>query len=216
MPAIDSTVIVFTGGDPIPTAVAPLLPTAATVIAADSGAEHASAMGRSIDVAVGDFDSLSLSGLKALEATGTLIERYAIDKDRTDLEIALDKAVEYEPKVIVVVGGYGGRLDHFLGNALVLSSSKYAETTISAFMGSGRLYIVRSSLELGGEPNAYVSLLAMTEPVSGITTRGLRWELNDDILAPGSSRGMSNELLGTDASVSVASGALVVIQPSHF
>jgi thiamine pyrophosphokinase len=212
-PSRSTTVVVFTGGDSVPASVGALLPDRATVIAADSGAEHALAMGRVIDVAVGDFDSLLPSSLEAVERAGARIERHPADKDRTDLEIALDGALELGAREIVVVGGHGGRLDHFLANALLLASPKYAAVSVSAFMGAGRLFVVRERLAFAGTPGQLVSLLALHEPATGVSTEGLRWELRDDTLLPGSSRGVSNEHLGTEAVVSLDSGVLVVVQP---
>ena len=63
-------------------------PADAFVIAADSGLEHAAALGLSVDVLVGDLDSASASAVRAAEAAGVRIERHAVDKEATDLELA--------------------------------------------------------------------------------------------------------------------------------
>jgi hypothetical protein len=58
-----------------------------------------------------------------------------------------------------------------------------------------------------------VSLLTLGGTASGVTTSGLRWVLADADLDAGSTRGISNELLGAIATVSCATGVLVVVQP---
>ena len=46
-----------------------------------------------------------------------------------------------------------------------------------------------------------------------VHTEGLRWHLDGDDLAGGSTRGVSNELLGTDAWVVVGEGVVLAVQP---
>ena len=47
----------------------------------------------------------------------------------------------------------------------------------------------------------------------GVRTDGLRFPLHGEDLLPGSTRGISNELLGTTATVTVADGVLLAVQP---
>ena len=113
-------------------AALPALPDGALVIAADGGIDRALALGLHVDVAIGDFDSVSPAGLAAVEAAGRAIERHPAAKDATDLELALDAALALEPSRILVVGSSGGRLDHLLGSLLLLGDERYAGVTIDA------------------------------------------------------------------------------------
>jgi thiamine pyrophosphokinase len=63
------------------------------VIAADGG-RHASTLGLEIDFLVGDLDSIEADQREALRAQGTQFEHYKAEKDETDLELALLRAVE--------------------------------------------------------------------------------------------------------------------------
>ena len=56
-------------------------------------------------------------------------------------------------------------------------------------------------------------LLAVGGPATGITTTGLRWALTDGTLAPGSSRGVSNEFTGDAAEITLTAGVLLAIAP---
>ena len=67
------------------------------MIAADGGVDRALALGLHVDVAIGDFDSVTAAGLAAAEAAGARIERHPAAKDATDLELALDAALALEP-----------------------------------------------------------------------------------------------------------------------
>ncbi len=206
-----SAVIIFNGGDPLARRVADELPAGAYTIAADSGIEHTLALEWPIDLAVGDFDSVSAAALAAAEATGTVVERHPAAKDQTDLELALDAALARRPDEIVVVGGHGGRVDHFVAGVLVLANDAYADIAVRAIVGPARLHVVRGQLELFGSPGDLLTLLPIAGPVAGVTTSGLRYPLVDEPLEPGSTRGVSNVLLGPTASVTVRDGVLLAI-----
>ena len=112
---------IFTGGDPVSAERWAGLPAPDLVLAADSGADLAMAAGLTVDVLVGDLDSVSKKTLDAIFDEGTTIEAHPSDKAATDLELALDAARRRGADEIVVIGGGGGRLDHLLGNAAVIT-----------------------------------------------------------------------------------------------
>lgn len=209
------TVIVVTGGDPVPARADDDLPADAFVIAADSGIDHAAALGRRVDVAVGDFDSVSPAGLAAVERSGARVERHPTAKDRTDLELALDAvlALDPAPDRAVVLGGHGGRLDHLLANALLLASPAYTAVPIEARMGPARVHAVRGRIELNGRPGELVTLLAVGGPARGVRTEGLLYPLAGEDLQPGSTRGVSNQFTGPAATVTLDAGVLLAVLP---
>jgi thiamine pyrophosphokinase len=206
-------VIVVAGGDPVAPADVADLPAGVPVVAADSGIDLALALGLHVTEAVGDFDSVSPSGLAAARAGGARIERHPAAKDRTDLDLALARALARGARRIVVVGGHGGRLDHFLANALLLSADRYAGVAVEARFGPARLHVVRRRVEVTGRVGDLVSLLAVGAAAVGVTTTGLRWALTDATVEPASSLGVSNELTASRATVTVRSGPLLLIQP---
>lgn len=214
-PGASDTVVVVTGGDPIDPAHLPVLDPGTTVIAADSGIEHAHALGLVVDVAIGDFDSVSSEGLERAVAEGATVERHPVAKDATDLELALDAAFALAPTRIHVLGGHGGRLDHLLANALLLAAPAYAALEVTAQMGAARITVVRQESHLVGPLGDVVSLIALHGPTTGVTTHGLLYPLAGDDLHPGSSRGVSNELIEDRATVTIRGGVLVAVQPGQ-
>lgn len=205
--------LVFAGGDRLPAAVTLVLPEHALVIGADSGVDHAQALDRRVDVAIGDFDSVTADGLVRAEHEGARIERHPTDKDATDLALALDAAVAEGTSRVTVVGGHGGRLDHLLGNLALLAAPAYATIELDAWMGTAHVVVVRDGAGIAGPPGSIVSLLAMHGPARGVTTRGLRYPLADAVLEPGSTLGLSNEVTAADAAVAVTGGVLLAIRP---
>jgi thiamine pyrophosphokinase len=205
--------LVFAGGDrPEPDALDGV-PDDALVVAADSGLHHAQALGRHVDVVVGDFDSVDPAALAAAERAGATVERHNPDKDATDLELALTAARDRGCTHLVVVGGIGGRLDHSLANALLLAAPALATVTVEARMGAGTAHVVRDSIELDGLPGDLVTLLPVGGPARGVTTEHLRFPLRGESLEPGSTRGVSNELVTSPAHVALDDGVLLVILP---
>lgn len=211
---IPITVVVVAGGDELPATVAQLLPVGAFVIAADSGIDRALELGWTVDLAIGDFDSVTPRGLQTVTNAGARIERHPPAKDATDLELALDAARARQPDEIIVVGGHGGRLDHLLAGLLVLTRDAYSEVTVRAVNGHARVYVVRSTVEIDAQPGAVVTLLPIAGPAHGVSTSGLRYPLNGETLRPGSTRGVSNEFATSVATISVTSGVLLAVVPT--
>jgi thiamine pyrophosphokinase len=214
--AIVPTAIVFAGSGTVAPDVRAQLPGDAAVIAADSGLEVASALGVPVDLLVGDLDSVDAAAVERAEAAGTTVERHPAEKDATDLELAFDAAVARGARRVVVVDGGGDRLDHLLGNLLLLASSAYTGVAVEAFAGTARVAVARGGdppVEITGAPGSLVTLLPIGGSARGIVTTALRYPLRDEELAPGTSRGVSNELASDVASVELASGTLLVVQP---
>jgi thiamine pyrophosphokinase len=205
--------LVFAGGDRPPARLDERLPRDALVIGADSGIEHAQSFGRRVEIAVGDFDSVDPDALARAEQAGARVERHPRDKDATDLELALDLATREGLTGATIVGGHGGRLDHFAANLLLLGAPRFAELDLDAWFGIAHVTVVRGTAHVGGPPGSTVSLLALGGRADGVTTTGLRYPLRDAPLLPGSTLGVSNELDGPTAEVSLRSGVLLVIQP---
>jgi thiamine pyrophosphokinase len=209
----EEVVVVVSGGEaPLAEAVR-ALPAGATVITADSGLDHALALGLDVAVAVGDFDSASPEAVKAAEVAGVRIDRHPAAKDATDLELALDVAIAMAPDRVLVLASRGGRLDHEVSSLLLLASDRYADVQVDAAVGDSYVHVVRVERTLAGEPGELVSLLAVGGPADGVRTGGLAYPLHGETLEPGSTRGVSNVFAESTARVSVERGALLAIRP---
>jgi thiamine pyrophosphokinase len=209
--------VVVTGGDAVPAGALRHLPPDALVIGVDSGVAHATALGLHVDVAVGDFDSLPAEALAAVTAAGARVERHPVAKDATDLELGLAAALASGARQVVVLGGHGGRLDHFLANALLLAAPPFASLAITAHMGPATVTVARPThpATVTGTPGAVVSLLPVGGAAVGVTTTGLRYPLHGEDLAPGTTRGVSNELTAPAATAALEGGTLLVVQPGR-
>jgi thiamine pyrophosphokinase len=185
------------------------------VVAADGGATSLDRLGRQPDRLVGDLDSVDPALVERLERAGTRVERHPVDKDASDAELALETALAAGATELVVLGAIGGeRLDHELANLLLLTDASLAGLDLRAVRGPTTIRAVHAGQQvtLDGRPGDLVTLLPIGGDASGVTTRGLRWELADATLRAGRTRGLSNEAVGRAPSVSVGLGTLLVVE----
>jgi len=207
--------IVLAGGDPVDADLKARLPEAFLVVAADSGLHQAGPLGLHVDCIVGDFDSDDPDAVEAARARGADVERHPPDKDATDLELALDAARDRGALGITVVGGAGGRLDHFLGNVGVLASPRLREIEIDAWFGDAYVRVVhggQAPRPIVGVPGSLLTLLPAGGDACGITTTGLQYPLRGETLQSGTTRGVSNVLVAAEGSVVLEQGTLLVVQ----
>ncbi|HEY5984629.1 MAG TPA: thiamine diphosphokinase [Anaerolineales bacterium] len=182
------------------------------LICADGGAHNARALGLTPHALVGDMDSVEPVELARLRDAGIDIRQYSRDKDETDLELALNYALERDPPAILILGGLGARLDHTLGNLALLLDERLVGRECCLDDGVERVTLCRDQVELRGTPGDIVSLVPWGAPAQHVRTSGLRWSLNDETLLPERSRGISNVMLETTARIVIAAGLLLVVQ----
>ena len=205
------TVVVVAGGDPPTPEEIARLPAKPVVVAADHGLDHAVAASLTVAVAIGDMDSVSPEALITAEQSGTRIERHPPDKDQTDLELALELAARLADRVIVIGAG-GGRLDHLIGNLTVLASPQWSGVDIEAWLGNAQAVVVHGHRALDAKAGDTVSLFALGSPAR-VTTNGLVWPLNDEVLDPLTSRGVSNRATTNSPQVAVSEGVVLAVIP---
>lgn len=206
------TVLIFAGGDSPADSLAEELPEADFVIAADSGYDLAVETGRVVDVLVGDLDSIATEVIPR----HVIVERHPADKDSTDLELALARVMDDIPQRVVVVGGAGGRVDHEIAVAALLCSESWVRIEeIDWVTDRGWSHVVRGRRVLHGDVGRTISLIPMGGPVTGVYTKGLRWDLDNAAMAAGTTWGVSNEFTGPVADIRVATGCLLAVVPAE-
>lgn len=177
-----------------------------TLIAADGGARHVLALGRVPDAVVGDLDSVD----DAMRAAIPADRFHRVSRlDTTDLEKAIAYAVELGATEIDILGAGGGRSDHALANLSMLRLYR-GRARMSMHDELFAISLVEDSAVVDAPAGTVVSLVAIGECV-GITTSGMRWDLEDFTLGFGP-RGIHNEVATSPASVSVRSGDLLLFR----
>ena len=184
-------------------------------IAADGGLHLAQDLDVHVDVVIGDLDSVDPARLDAAVAAGTLVDRHPVDKDATDLELALDAVLASDAERAVLVGSPTGRLDQLLASVTSIAAPRYASLAPEAWLGDDTILPIHGERSIPGRRGQLVSLLPVHGPAVGVRTTGLKWPLDGDTLEPGTSRGVSNEFTQPTAQVRVDSGTLVAVIPAE-
>ena len=213
-------IIIFANGElPDHTKARSLLRPGDRVICADGGTRHAQTLGIRPDIIIGDLDSAENALVQEFNRDGVDIEIYPRDKNETDLELAIHHAIELKPKEIVIVAALGGRLDQTLANITLLTDIRLAaprsesEPAFDVRLDDGveEILLCRNRAEVHGRNGDLVSLIPWQGAVAGIQTTGLKWTLQRETLYPDKTRGISNEMTGNTAAVSIESGQLLVV-----
>jgi thiamine pyrophosphokinase len=188
------------------------------IVAADGGSSHVFAAGLVPHHLVGDLDSLPEEARERCRAWGTVVHAAPVDKDETDLELALQWVVR-QPAVeeVVVLGAFGGRPDQALANLLLLAMPALDGYDVRFVDGCWLTTVIRGGgrLILRGSPGDRVSLIPLGGQVDGVTTEGLVFALHDEVLLFGPARGVSNRMEGATAMVVVRQGLLWCFHERH-
>lgn len=188
------------------------------IICADSGADIALRAGLKIDRVMGDLDSISPEAKAYIEEHKIPVEVFPVQKDMTDTELALrELSTEDEIRLICSLAG---RPDHMIANILLLTKLKSEGYDITLTDGTSDVIPMAGpdsiSIEgLSTEVPLNISLIPLNfdEKVSGVTTKGLFYELSDATLEAGSTYSVSNSLKeGEDSfEITIKAGKMAVI-----
>jgi len=205
-------IIIFANGDlPDIDKVRSILRDDDYIICADGGTRHASSLDLKPALVIGDMDSADGSALQTLQADGVLIERYPRDKNETDLELAIQRAIELGPREVVIVAALGGRMDQTLANIALLSDIRLSTLDVRLDDGVEQIFFCRDQAEIKGRSGDIVSLIPWGESVHGVQTQDLKWQLSNETLYPEKTRGISNEMTADMANIKISSGLLLIV-----
>ncbi len=199
--------LLFANGDlPSPALIAELSARADLVAAADGGVDKALLAGVQVAAVVGDLDSSSPEAHAALPAH---VFHTSNDADSTDLQKAVVFCIARGCDTIDIVAAGGGRADHALANLSVLPLFG-RQVAIRIVDDLFSIELVAGEAVIDAPPGTVVSLVAIG-PCSGVTTIGLRWNLEAAALGF-SPQGVHNEVATSPATVRVAEGDLLLFK----
>jgi thiamine pyrophosphokinase len=181
------------------------------IICADGGTRHALALDCKPDLIIGDMDSADRGQLQKLQEAEVSIELFPHDKNETDLELAINRAIELNPKRITIVAALGGRLDQTLANISLLTDLRLSQFDVRLDDGMEEVFLCRHQVQVDGRSGDLVSLIPWGRAAVEVQTMNLKWALNKEALYPDRTRGISNEMIGESASISIGSGLLLIV-----
>jgi thiamine pyrophosphokinase len=205
-------IVIFANGElPHLTQARSLLRAGDIIICADGGTRHALSLGIQPDLIVGDLDSADQGAVQKFREAGVKVESHPRDKNETDLELAINRAIEWHPQQLIIVAALGGRLDQTLANITLLVDARLSVSDARLDDGVEEVLLCRDRAGIHGRAGDLISLIPWQGMVSGIQTVGLKWPLRRETLYPDKTRGISNEMIGDSASVVIESGLLLIV-----
>ena len=165
------------------------------------------------DVLIGDFDSASNSNIAFLETSGSKLIRLEVQKNETDTEAAVALALKSGAEDIVILGALGLRLDHALGNLGMLIKADRAGVRCLIIDELHEITAARGTYMLHGIPGQTVSILPMTGDIT-VTATNLYYPLDRLLLRHDASRGISNVLVSSPATLEIEGGYALIIKIS--
>jgi len=209
--------VIICGGSPFPKELpCSYFPKDAYYIGADAGVERILMQGIFPNLAIGDFDSIVKFTTQELEELMIPLEMFPGEKNETDMELAMQKAVLKNPSEVLIYFGTGGRLDHYQSNLeLVLAYQLQFPTVRFCIVDDAHeiSFVLPGSHRSVKKPDdCYLSLYAFHQPVKGITLRGVKYEVTDDQIPIGSVRYTSNEIIEEEMTLHFEEGIVLMIR----
>lgn len=187
------------------------------LIAADGGVKHVLKLGLIPHIIIGDFDSIPKNILENIgwtrRSAPTKIIKYPKKKDKTDFELAIDFVLDRKYNQIIIFGILGDRVDHFIANIFLLAKIQTENKSIKIKIVEGKkeIHILNKEIIINGQIGDEVSIIPTSEKLEGVVTDGLEYQLKNEALFFGSTRGISNVLNKTSAKIEVANGIALII-----
>ena len=190
-----------------------LCPQAELIIAVDGGLCHCQHLNIQPHVLLGDLDSAPEDLVARTVAAGVDLQRYPRDKDKTDLELALDLACERGATEVSLFGALGGRWDMSIANLLLIAAPTFSPLQITIYDNQTRIDLLRDGdlLNITATPGSRVSFIPVNGPVEGVMLTGFQYPLADHTLTFASTLGVSNVLVADEGQVAIVRGALLCI-----
>lgn len=168
-----------------------------------------------IEVAIGDFDSVTKEQRDLIYGAASTIVELPSEKDDTDFEAALLWVKEhYKETPIHVLGSFGGRVDHEISTLWTMMRPDLAPlipyvvfedaTNIVNFIQPGTYTIEKMDF------TKYLSFISMT-PVENVTLVDVKYTLDSKSYAYPVAL-VSNEFTGDKMTISFTKGLILVAQ----
>ncbi|WP_018658875.1 thiamine diphosphokinase [Allofustis seminis] len=186
------------------------------LIGVDRGAFRLISAGYSIDLAIGDFDSVCKEELQLIQSRSKEVKIFPSEKDDTDTELALSWVIENYPELhnIYMYGWNGGRVDHFLSVMYLAYQPKFKNYIQKIRWvddhNIGQFYLPGNHMLHFDKRFTYFSIITLT-PVRALTISGAKYNLKaTDLDYPRAF--ISNEFVSRNCNISFDEGTILVLQ----
>ena len=184
------------------------------VIAADKGLLYADELNCKVDYILGDYDSVNKDLLEKYRGMNVEIITFPCEKDYTDTHLAIETAIEKGASQITILGATGSRMDHTMSNIQNMKMALHTQIPCYIINEFNKIYladhsvVIKKSEQFGN----YVSLIPLSESVTGLTLSGFYYPLKNALMYQGLSVGISNEIVEEEGTIEFDDGILIVFE----
>jgi len=181
------------------------------LIAVDGGANKLLKTDFKPDLIIGDMDSISKNSLKKFREVKKIT--FPKEKDKIDLELALDYCIEKKFSEIIILGAVGSRADMTTTNIFLLT---HIPKNIKAKIihQNQEIYLIPAkNFTIKGIPGEKISLFPVKGKVKGLTLKGFKYEIKNYNLEFGVGIGLSNEFKNKKVWITSKDGIMLCV---HF
>ena len=167
------------------------------------------------DAIVGDFDSVTASEFARISEAVQHVEAFQAEKDETDTDLALVRALDWQPSEIWLTGVTGGRLDHqeAVLRSVYRMQQVYPHIIFKIINPQNEMrFLLPNRHHLPTSTHTYISFFAYGEDVCDVTLRGVKYETTNETIEMGTSRFTSNEIVADNAYIEFTSGICLMIR----
>lgn len=182
------------------------------IICCDGGTRYVFEEGIIPHYIIGDLDSSSSQIISFFETKNVEFKKFPAKKDKTDMELCLEFAISLGVVEIIIFGAIGTRFDHSLANVNILMQGINANVFTKIINEHNEIMLINDEIEIKGEKGDLISLLPLSTTVSGVTTKGLEYQLNNYTMEIGKALGISNVMIEENAKINVKEGYLIIIK----
>lgn len=179
------------------------------IICADGGFDALAHVPEKLKLVIGDFDSSHR--LEELKAKNLPIEILPAEKDETDTEMAVLRMLEFAPEEIHILGATGSRWDHSVATIFSMEAYLNEKARISLIDENNRLRMIPAgTYDVRKDGFRYISFIPVTDAIV-ISTKGFKYEVDHLKLYRKKTRGVSNELIDEEGTVTLHEGTALMI-----
>jgi thiamine pyrophosphokinase len=180
------------------------------VVVLDGAIQKVIDRGIKVDVLLGDFDrNVNLENIQSQQSDIQIV--HTPDQDKTDLEKAIEFLIEKGYPAVNIVWATGKRADHSITNMTNIVRYKN-DLKIVMIDNYSKIFPIAKSFEKWYEIGTPISLIPVGS-ARGITTDGLKYNLNNEELTLGFRSGNSNEAaIDGFVKITVGGGELLVME----
>ncbi|MBQ7595225.1 MAG: thiamine diphosphokinase [Clostridia bacterium] len=176
------------------------------IVCADGGQKHLAPLGLDADLYLGDYDSSE----KPDTDKETLL--FPVEKDDTDMMLAIKEGLKRGCRSFLIFGGTGGRADHTFSNIqTLLYAEKHGASAALADERNFMFFLKNDTAYIEKNEGEKVSVFAFDPAVSGVTLEGFYYPLVNGTLYSHMPVGVSNYIVADRGKITVKKGTLLII-----